>query len=106
MTFPNVRPNIKLSKLRDIGWEYWDPIGLAQHDGLNEVKENCDDEYDSYLMQAAGMIWHNKLQKEIIAYLIDIEQNYIGMPDRGSEAATQTVGKIHEYLNNLETAAR
>ena len=99
--FPNTRPNIKLSRLRDIGWAYWDPIGLLTDINLVKDKQNFDDEYDTYLMQAASMLWSNRPREDVVAYLADIEQNHIGMPDRGSDAATKTVAKIQNYLKTL-----
>lgn len=52
-------PKTKLSRLRDIGWSKWDPIGLLG-DGQKWDDEDCQqfaDEYDSYLLQAAGQTW-------------------------------------------------
>lgn len=95
MTFRNPKPTIQISKLREIGWAFWDPIGLK------DDRQDCEDEYDSYLLQAAGMIWRHSPRAEVVEYLVDIENNYIGMPDRGSDAATITVGKIQSYLKTL-----
>ena len=103
--FPNTRPNIKLSRLRDIGWSYWDPIGLLTDKNLADEKKNFDDEFDTYLMQAAGMLWSNTPRDDVIAYLVDIEQNYMGMPDRGSEAATMTAAQIQSYLKTVPSSA-
>ena len=33
MATASPQPRIKLSKLRDIGWRLWDPIGLLHEDG-------------------------------------------------------------------------
>lgn len=99
MPIPNARPEIKLSRLRDIGWEFWDPIGLKDH------REDCEDEYDTYLLKAAGMIWHNAPQEKVIGYLVDIVQNYMGMADGGSEAATITAAQIQNYLKTVPTSA-
>jgi hypothetical protein len=45
------RPTFKLSRLREIGWGRWDRIGLSG------FADKADDEYDSYLLQAAGRLW-------------------------------------------------
>lgn len=95
MSFPNGRPKIQISKLRDIGWEFWDPIGLK------DDREDCEDEYDTYLLRAAGMIWHNAPEEKVIGYLVDMEQNNMGMPDRGSESAVLAVAEIRDYLKTL-----
>ena len=82
-----VRPKFKLSKLREIGWAKWDPIGLGKTEGWPE------DEYDSYLLQAAGRLWNGARQKEVANYLVSIETEYMGLgeaPDvdqRAKEAA-------------------
>ena len=99
MSLRNARPKIKISQLREIGWAFWDPIGLKDH------REECEDEYDTYLLRAAGMIWHNAPQEEVVDYLVDIEQNYMGMPDGGSEAATMTAAQIQSYLKTVPTSA-
>jgi hypothetical protein len=51
----NKHPKIRLSRLRDIGWRCWDPIGLAGLDGGWENSAAAD-EYDGYLMEFAGMV--------------------------------------------------
>ena len=48
-------PRFQLSRLREIGWSKWDPIGVGgpEHDWPS-------DEYDTYLLQAAGQLWHGQ----------------------------------------------
>ena len=46
----NHRPTFKVSRVREIGWGCWDPIGLAN------LEVRPDDEYDSYLLQNAGRL--------------------------------------------------
>jgi hypothetical protein len=92
---PSTRPKIQISRLREIGWEFWDPIGLK------DDRQDCEDEYDTYLLKAADMIWDNTPQEEVVDYLFDIEQNYIGVPDRGSNAANLTVSKMQDYVKTL-----
>ena len=45
-------PNFDIKRLREIGWKDWDPIGLGP------PEEPFDDEYDSYLLRAAGAFWN------------------------------------------------
>jgi len=74
-------PKIKLSRLRDIGWTKWDPIGLLR-EGQRWDDEDCRafaDEYDSYLLAAAGQLRRGASEKEVVRYLIDIEANHIGL---------------------------
>ena len=69
------RPNFKLSRLREIGWARWDPIGLRGTAG------QPDDEYDSYLLQAAGRLWNGASQQDIADYLVNIETEHMGLSD-------------------------
>jgi len=57
-------PKIKLSRLRDIGWSKWDPIGLL----------------------GDGQQWDD------VRYLVDVEVNYMGLgPTGGAEARAKEV---------------
>jgi hypothetical protein len=67
------RPKFELSRLREIGWAKWDPIGLCRRDCLPE------DEYDSYLLQAAGRLLNGASQEEVANYLVSIEIEYMGL---------------------------
>ena len=72
------RPKIRLSRLRDIGWSTWDPIGLLEN---NQSWEDVGyaDEYDSYLLIAAGMLRRKKPKKNVVDYLIEIETQHMGL---------------------------
>ena len=71
-------PKLRLSRLRDIGWNLWDPIGLL---GENETWEHqpFSDEYDSYLIQAAGQLRRNTSAKDVIEYLVQIETEHMAL---------------------------
>lgn len=74
-------PRIKLSRLRDIGWTMWDPIGLLPPDA-SWSDEECHafaDEYDAYLLHAAGRLRNGDTQDEVVAYLAEIEENHMGL---------------------------
>ncbi|MCK0122103.1 hypothetical protein MWU61_16240 [Loktanella sp. F6476L] len=74
-------PKLKLSRLRDIGWSVWDPIGLLGAD-QRWNDEDClpfADEYDSYLKQAAGRLRRGELTSEVAAYLAEIEVEYMSL---------------------------
>lgn len=87
-------PKIKLARLRDIGWSKWDPIGLLA-DGQKWDDEDCRpfaDEYDSYLIQAAGKLRRGASEEDVVRYLVDIEANYMGFgPARGAAARAKEV---------------
>ena len=63
------RPKLRLSRLRDIGWSIWDPIGLNDFNGDWESVSFAD-EYDGYLIKVAGMLKNNEPDKKAIDYLI------------------------------------
>ena len=90
------RPKFKLSRLRDIGWTEWNPIGLDR-------AETVDDEYDSYLTQAAGRLWNGETEEAVAAYLTDIEANHMGLvPGIGLDPrAAATAKAIHDYVRSL-----
>ncbi|WP_109315411.1 hypothetical protein [Pseudovibrio ascidiaceicola] len=95
------RTQISLSKLRDIGWAEWDPIGLLGSDEQWD-HQSFADEYDTYLMQAEAQLRQGASENEIISYLIDIERDYMGMGMQQDTArrATCTVRKIRQGLEN------
>jgi hypothetical protein len=74
-------PKIKLSRLRDIGWSVWDPIGLigAEQHWSDEDCLSFADEYDSYLLQAAGRLRRGEAASDVASYLAKIEVEYIGL---------------------------
>lgn len=91
-------PHIKT--LREIGWNYWDPINLRDIEEMDGSEFGCDDEYDTYLMQAAGQLINGKSIKEVTDYLVDIEQNYMGLGEgKGLNVrAEETVLRISNLI--------
>ena len=74
-------PKLKLSRLRDIGWSVWDPIGLLGPD-QKWTDEDClpfADEYDSYLIQAAGRLRRGEAASDVASYLAKIEVEHMGL---------------------------
>lgn len=74
-------PRVKLSRLRDIGWKLWDPIGLLPPN-VNWTDEEChsySDEYDTYLLGAAGKLRNGASQESVVAYLTEIEEDHMGL---------------------------
>ena len=85
MTQISPQPRVNLSRLRDIGWEFWDPIGLLGsdrfHPGLWSKGENKSfaGEYDSYLISAASQLRRGVTREQVVDYLVQIETDYIGL---------------------------
>jgi hypothetical protein len=89
------RPAVKLSALREIGWEVWDPIGIR-----DLVSEDCAqgpaDEYDGYLIAAFGMAQSGQSATDIAGYLADIASRHMGLgsPLDGGEAERETARQL------------
>ena len=92
-------PKLKLSRLRDIGWLVWDPIGLlgSEQKWNDEDCLSFADEYDSYMMQAAGQLRRGVADVDVANYLVQIETDNMGLgSSRGIlERAEQVVVAIH-----------
>lgn len=87
-------PKLDLSRLRDIGWRLWDPIGLMP-DGENwndDESLSFVDEYDSYLMNAAGQLRRGATDAEVVSYLVKVETEYMGLNEApGVRTRAETV---------------
>jgi hypothetical protein len=95
---------IKLSRLREIGWSLWDPIGLRElSDDDWRDGGPCADEYDGYLLQAAGRLRRGESKSEVIAYLVETETGHIGLSlnETTRSRAEATVTAINAYLETL-----
>ena len=94
------RPSFPLSRLREIGWSKWDPIGVGGPDHGWPA-----DEYDSYLLQAAGQLWNGQPDEVVADYLVKIETEHMGLTAApGIHARALNVAKaVHEYVETLRT---
>lgn len=98
-------PKVKLSRLREISWSLWDPIGLRElSDGEWQDGGGCADEYDGYLLQVVGRLRRGDPAAEVAAYLEDTEVGHIGLTRSPSTSlrATATVEAIRDYLTTIE----
>ena len=93
-------PRFQLSRLREIGWAKWDPIGVG---GLEH--EWPPDEYDTYLLRAAGQLWHGQPIEAVADYLVMVETDHIGLtPAPGIRSrAVEVAGLINEYVMTLRS---
>lgn len=82
-------PSIKLSRLRDIGWAHWDPIGLLA-EGKHWNDEDAisfADEYDSYLIAAAGMLRRGTPDQQVVDFLLQIETDHMALTEQPDSIA-------------------
>jgi hypothetical protein len=94
--------DIQLSRLRDIGWEIWDPIGLRAVLGPCG-NSGPDDEYDCYLLEAVNRLKRLDAIPEVANYLVDIEVEHMGLRPNASTLARAiaTVEAIKDYLATI-----
>ncbi len=99
MASPTPPPKMKLSRLRDIGWSTWDPIGLLPTGSRWDEADNQSfaDEYDSYLIEAAGRLRRGASDIDVIGYLMSIEADHMGL---GAQS------DAHARARSLVTAIR
>lgn len=97
-------PRVKLSRLREIGWSLWDPIGLSRL-GDDEWRDGgaCADEYDSYLLQVVGRLRRGESDAAVAAWLEETETDHIGLTRNATTGprAAATVAAIKAYLATL-----
>lgn len=97
---------IQLARLRQIGWDEWDPIGIRQ---INDTdwRTGAADEYDAYLLDVAHMLDQGKSSDEAVEYLDMIFSEHMGLgqvTDLSHCASVRTVSEINRYLEILRPA--
>jgi hypothetical protein len=73
-------PPLKLSALRDIGWEEWDPIRLNGSEGGWRRSEAAD-EYDRYMLRVVDGLRNGECGEPLIDYLVAIETRHMGLTE-------------------------
>ena len=93
---------VRLSVLRDIGWDLWDPIQLGGSQG-GWRRSNAADEYDRYLMHIAVCLERGKSDDALADYLVVIETEHMGLTDMQTARtrAKATVAAIRAHLENI-----
>lgn len=96
------RPSVKLSVLRDIGWDKWDPIRLNGSDG-GWRRSDAADEYDRYLLRVAGSVQSGEQDEAIVDYLVSIETGHMGLANTSTarSRAEVTVAAIREQVEAI-----
>jgi hypothetical protein len=90
---------LQLSRLRDIGWSLWDPIRLL---AAGEAWDNQPfaNEYDHYLLEAAGRLRCGWSIEDATDYLMRIERDHMGLgTNASSRSRAETTAKaIRAFL--------
>ena len=92
-------PKIEISRLREIGWKLWDPIGLVNDGGSPD--EGWADEYDSYLLHVVSILCRGGSKDEATAYLAGIASKHMGLSVVDIKAAAATSHAIADYITSL-----
>jgi hypothetical protein len=100
------KSNIDYYRIRQIGWDKWDPIGLRQLDPTWE--EEAADEYDSYVFHVVRLLQNGQSVSDAVAYLDEIASEHMGLGMRPGlhQASERTVEAIAEYLRILPKGPR
>jgi len=97
-------PPLKLSRLRDIGFKEWDPIGILSP-GESWGHHPAADEYDHYLLHAANRLRRDWSVSDAADYLTWVKSEHTGLghPDDPSERsrAAATAKAIKAYVDEL-----
>lgn len=95
--------SLDLSRLREIAWSTWDPIGLLAP-GADWRNEPFADEYDSYLIEAASGLRNGWPAEKVTDYLLSIasDRDHMGLSDVSASAAEATAKAIANYLRELD----
>jgi hypothetical protein len=99
-----MRAPFKRSRLRDVGWTTWDPIGLLGRGDIWDHKP-FGDEYDGYLLRVASMLRAGAAEEECIAYLDWESSEHMGLGPRtpaAQQASSETVEAIASYVRELD----
>ncbi|WP_246206982.1 hypothetical protein [Methylocystis heyeri] len=73
-----MNPKLELGRLRQIGWDEWDPIGIRSIDDRS-WRGPAADEYDAYLLHAASLLLGGAEKKRAVEYLDMIASEHIGL---------------------------
>jgi len=100
------QPRVQLSRLRDIGFRDWDPIGILR-EGQPWKDHPAADEYDPYLLDLAGRLLGGAGDAEAADFLMWVESDHMGLGTaaRTADRAAATVRAVRAYLDDLPTAS-
>jgi hypothetical protein len=94
--------DINLDKLRQIGWDNWDPIGIRGF-GDDAWKSATADEYDRYMLHVGRSLIQGGRIDDAVAYLDNIASEHMGLgpiTPEGHAASQRTVEAIATYLRD------
>jgi len=72
------KATLPLLRMREIGWNLWDPVGLLP-EGADWTTQSFIDEYDVYLVRIAVGLTAGWSPQQAIAYLVQVEVEAMGL---------------------------
>jgi hypothetical protein len=94
-----LQPELDIKRLRAIGWSTWDPIGLSKMSSVS--LDSIADEYDTYLLHAAGLLINGAGAVAAASYLVDSATHHMGLGRADAHSAKRTVEAIQHYLESI-----
>jgi hypothetical protein len=96
-------PSVKLSVLRDIAWDVWDPIGLNGSEG-GWRQSDAADEYDRYMRRVAKGLHDGERNETLVDYLISIETVHMGLTETSTsrKRAGAAVAAVLKQLKSTD----
>ncbi len=96
-------PKTQISRLRDIAFRNWDPIGVLPEGASWENRPDAD-EYDGYLVEAVSRLANEGGEADATDYLMWVESEHMGMDTTAAtrERAAATVSAIKDYIDSLK----
>lgn len=93
---------VKMSVLRDIGWDQWDPIGLSGSEG-GWRRSHAADEYDRYMWRVADGLRRGESDESLVDYLVSIETLHMGLTETPATRvrARATITSVREHLASI-----
>ena len=99
-------PPLKLSRLRNIGWRHWDPIGILAA-GETWVDHPAAGEYDEYLTAVAGGLRRGWTRTRAIEELLSFTEDMgLSCGVAATARAEATVDAIQTYLADEMTISK
>jgi hypothetical protein len=94
---------VKLSVLRHIGWDRWDPSGLSGAEG-GWRRSDAADEYDRYMQRVVDGLQRGEANKALVDYLVVIETQHMGLTETAGTRirAAATVAAICQCVEANE----
>ena len=87
------RPPLRLSRLRDIGFSLWDPVGILSH-GEPWIGQPAADEHDAYPASAAALLRDGMSDDACVKMRFNVETQRMGLSVRPTPEEVARIGRL------------